>query len=135
MLFLTFCILTGLSRPDSTAQAQAGQATVRPDPLVLELVPGEQGRVNILILDVQALYAGEFHLVFDPAVLEVVDADPEQAAVQVEPADWWKDGFVAVNRVDNAAGRIDFAATLLNPAGPVSGDQARSQRTPPSVVR
>jgi len=35
-----------------------------------------------------------------------------------------QDGFVAVNRADNSRGRIDFAATLLNPALPVSGDRA-----------
>lgn len=55
--------------------------------------------------------------------VEVMDADPAKKGVQIEPAAWLQDGFVAVNRADNRSGRIDFAATLINPARPASGDR------------
>ncbi len=112
------------TQPKAAAIAQGGEVILRPDPLSLGLTPDTQGTVTIVIEDVQDLYAMEFHLAFDPHVVEVMDADPAKEGVQLEPADWWKDGFVAVNNVDNRSGRIAFAATLLNPARPVSGNRA-----------
>jgi len=104
------------------AAAQNSGTILRPEPISLGLEPGAQGLVTILVENVQELYGLELHLAFDPNVLEVVDADPTEAGIQVEPASWWSEGFVALNRVDNANGRIDFAATLLNPALPVGGE-------------
>jgi hypothetical protein len=94
---------------------------VRPDPLTLGLRAGEQGVMAIRVESVESLYGAEIHLTFDPAMLEVVDADAAAPGIQVKPGDLLKDGFAAVNKADNAAGKIDFAATLLNPAMPVSG--------------
>ncbi|MBU4224405.1 MAG: cohesin domain-containing protein [Chloroflexi bacterium] len=112
------------AQPKAAAIAQGGDVILRPDPLSLGLTPDAQGTVTILLEKVQDLYGMEFHLAFDPNVVEVMDADPAKEGVQIEPADWWKDGFVAVNNADNRSGRIAFAATLLNPARPVSGDRA-----------
>ncbi len=104
-------------------KAAASQTVIRPDPLLFGLKPAAQDTISVVVENVHNLYALEIHLAFDPHVLEVMDADPVQEGVQIEPAEWWENGFVAVNRVDNSRGRIDFAATLLNPALPVSGDQ------------
>jgi hypothetical protein len=124
-LFLSFLFVLLLlwESAEIPVVAQSGEAVLRPEPTSLGLVPGAQGAVTILVENVQELYGLEFHLAFDPHILEVLDADPIEAGIQVEPADWWSDGFVAVNRVENASGRIDFAATLLNPALPVNGEQ------------
>jgi len=54
----------------------------------------------------------------------VEDAAPTREGVQIVSTDIWEDGFVAVNHVDNILGRIDFAATRLNPSPPLSGDVA-----------
>jgi hypothetical protein len=110
--------------PEAVATAQGGDVNLRPEPLSLGLTPDAQGTVTIVLENVQDLYGMEFHLAFDPNVVQVEDADPAREGVQIEPADWWKDGFVAVNQADNLSGQIDFAATLLNPARPVSGDRA-----------
>ena len=104
--------------------AQESQAVLQFDPPTLELMLDTQGKVNVFVQNVQNLYGIEFRLAFDPDLIEVIDADPGEDGVQIWPADWWKDGFVAVNMVDNATGRIDFAATLLRPAQPVSGTRA-----------
>jgi hypothetical protein len=97
---------------------------VRLDPAALGLRPGDQGAVTVRVDNVQGLYGAEVHLAFDPAMLEVVDADPAAAGLQVKPGDWLKDGFVAVNKADNAAGAVDFAVTLLNPAPAITGSGA-----------
>ena len=116
-------LLAGATRPGLPVMAQESRATLRPDPLNLELRPGSQGTLKVVVENVHGLYGLEFHLLFDPQVVEVVDADPDQAGIQIEPSAIWKNGFVAVNRVDARSGRIDFAATLLRPAAPISGDR------------
>ena len=78
---------------------------IHPDPLSLGLRPDAQGAVAIVIENVQNLYGIEFHLAFDPNVVQVEDADPAWEGVQIEPAAWLQNGFVAVNRVDNSRGR------------------------------
>jgi hypothetical protein len=106
----------------SAAGAAAQAAVVRPEPGAVTLEPGTEARVDLLFEGVQDLYGLEVHLSFDPSLVEVLDADADAPGVQLAAADWLAGAFVAVNQADNAAGRIDFAATLLNPAEPVSGD-------------
>lgn len=103
-----------------TATASAG-TVLRADPPALGLKPGEQGTIALVVENAQDLYGAEFHLTFDPAVVEVVDADAAQAGIQIQSGDWLQNTFVAVNQTDNATGAIDYAVTLLNPAPPLSG--------------
>jgi len=100
----------------------ASPAILLPDPLSLGLKPGEAGKVALRVQGVENLYGLEVHLSFDPALVEVVDADPAKPGVQIGGGDFLPNGFVAVNNADNATGRIDYAVTLLNPAEPVSGE-------------
>ena len=102
------------------AAAQSG-TVLRTDPPAISLAPGAETSVALRFEEVEGLYGLEIHLTFDPALVEVVDADPDQAGVQIAAASWWQDGFVAANVADNETGRIDFAATLINPAEPRSG--------------
>jgi hypothetical protein len=104
------------------SQVSAAQQTLlHPDPPSLGLKSGEQGSISILVDAAQNMYGIEFHLKFDPNLVEVVDADPSKAGVQIKPGDWLKNTFVASNKADNGAGTIDYAVTLLNPAPAVSG--------------
>jgi hypothetical protein len=109
--------------PNFPTVAQDSNAVLRFAPSALGLMPGAQGTVNVVVENVHNLYGLEFQLDFDPNIVEVIDANPDEDGVQIKPADWWKDGFVAVNKVDNGSGRIDFAATFLRPALPASGNQ------------
>lgn len=81
---------------------------------------GEVATVEVQARGAQGLYGADVRLVFDPALLEVVDADPDKPGVQVEGG--LPGGWEAVNRADNEAGTVVYAATLLNPAPPVDGD-------------
>ncbi len=110
--------------PKILSVAQDSQAVIRFVPTALGLRPDTQGTVNVLVENVQNLYGLEFQISFDPSIVEVIDANTGEDGVQIHPAEWWKDGFVAVNKVDNGSGRIDFAATLLKPARAVNGKRA-----------
>jgi hypothetical protein len=103
------------------AAAAQGSAIARPEPLALALQPAAQATAVLLLENVTDLYGLEAHLTFDPNVVEVVDADAAKPGAQLLVADWLKNGFVATNQADNATGKIDFAATLINPAPPFSG--------------
>jgi hypothetical protein len=123
-LVLSFLICT-----QGLVLAQSAQVVVRPEPMTMAVEPGTETAVALMFEDVQELYGLEIQLMFDPAVLEVVDADASKPDVQIQAEDWLNSGFVAVNRVDNVNGTINFAATLLNPAPPVSGSKNFAQVT------
>ena len=79
--------------------------------------------VDIVLDDVVDLYGAEVHLTFDPAILQVQDADANTPGEQIAPGEEFSKGrgFVALNRFDNNRGTIDLAATLVNPAEPLQG--------------
>lgn len=79
--------------------------------------------VDIMADNVTDMYGAEVQLTYDPAVISVQDANPNQEGIQIEagnllPAD---KGFVVANKVNESEGTIIFALTLLNPAPPVTG--------------
>lgn len=103
-----------------TESAQEG-ATVRLEPL-----PGQEGAdavtVAIRIENATRLYGAEVHLAFDPARLEVQDADPDTEGVQIQAGDFPSPDFVVQNQADNTRGTIDYAATQLAPREAVDGN-------------
>jgi len=112
--------LSGLGQA-TTTWAQEG-VTVRPDPLSLQIGTGSTGAVDILVEDVTDLYALEFEITFDPAMVEVVDADPDKEGVQIEAGDFLSPDWLLNNTADNDAGTIAFALCQINPSPPQSGD-------------
>jgi hypothetical protein len=128
---LTAAILVGAA----SAAVPSQDATVRPDPLVSAAPLGGQVVVNIYVQDVQNLYGADIRLGFDPAVLEVQDANPSASGVQILPLDGFlKPDFVVRNKACNAvdpgdpecsvAGVIRYALTQVNPSVPASGSGA-----------
>jgi len=65
----------------------------------------------------------EFTITFDPTIVQVVDADATAPGVQVGLGNCFvgKDYFEGRNWVDNKNGQIEFAATLYQPAFPITG--------------
>jgi len=114
MVIIIAIILTA-----SLASAQDG-ARVYAQPL-----ESPQGTlvVDIMAENVTDLYGAEFRLTYDPSVVAVQDFKPEQDGVQIESGTLLPSGkgFVVANQVDEAAGTVIFAMTLLNPASPVTG--------------
>jgi LysM repeat protein len=79
--------------------------------------------VEVQVKDVQNLFGIDVRLSFDPSKLEVQDANPGMAGVQIQAGPFLdvNQGFVAQNSADNTAGRVNYAMTLLGQAQPVSG--------------
>jgi hypothetical protein len=116
LLFVAFLLSGPLT---GTGSAQEG-AMVRLEPL-----PGQEGAgaiaMAIHIENATRLYGAEVHLAFDPAHLEVQDADPDTEGVQIQAGDFPSPDFVVQNQADNVKGTIDYAATQLAPREAVDG--------------
>ncbi len=81
--------------------------------------------VEVWVNDVDDLYGAEVHLTFDPAIVEVIDADAIAPGVQAANGGLLQEPiFAAVNQADNTTGEIRFAATQLYPTAPASGSGA-----------
>jgi len=101
---------------------QTAQIFLMPASSVLAL--GDTVIVEIRVQDVVDLYAVDLHLTFDPAVLQVDDADGNPAnGVQIESGDFLDPAhlYVVYHDALNDMGVITYTATMLYPAVPVSG--------------
>ena len=78
--------------------------------------------IDVEVRVVRELYGADVQLRFDPAVLEVVDADDAVEGVQLQLDPFLDTDMVINNVVDNDAGTTWYALTQLNPSPPRSGD-------------
>ena len=101
--------------------ATQAQTTVQVMPQTAKVRRGQQATVDLLIDQVEGLYGAQVRLTFDPDVIEVVDADPAQDGVQVEPGTIPSPDYVVRNTADNRAGTIDYALTQVTPRDPANG--------------
>ncbi|MGC8877743.1 MAG: LysM peptidoglycan-binding domain-containing protein [Anaerolineae bacterium] len=102
------------------AAMQAG-TVVRIQPVTQQVNVGQTATVEIRIENASGLYAADVELRFNPAALQVQDADPGRDGVQIQPGNFPSPDFVALNSADNAAGVIRYALTQLPPKSPVNG--------------
>jgi hypothetical protein len=86
-----------------------------------EIAVGDEITVTVRISDVVGLYGIEFTLNFTPANLQVIDANPALAGVQIASADCPEPELKLTNVVSNTAGTIEYAVSQLNPTLPVFG--------------
>ncbi len=108
--------------PSQAALAQDGGALVRTNPPVLEIGEGQIETLQILLVNANNVYGMDLQARFDPAVVEVVDADPKQDGVQMTPGDFLKADFVVRNNADNKVGTLHYVVTQLNPTPPANGE-------------
>ena len=86
--------------------------------------------VEIYVENVADLYGADVRLSYDPASVQVKDADPAADGVQIEVlSGFLKPDFVVRKTADNTAGTIWYAATQVNPTLPVSGSGALARVT------
>jgi LysM repeat protein len=114
LLMILFTNLTG-------GYGLAQGTTVLIDPAGKEVAVGATTTVNVRIENVTNLYGAEVHLVFNPTLLEVVDADSGRDGVQIQPGSFLSPDFMAKNNADQTSGRIVFAVAQMPPHEPVSG--------------
>jgi len=96
-------------------------AIFRLEPAMAQVEVGETVSVHVTVENAINLYGAEVHLTFDPALLEVVDADPGLPGVQIQAGTFPSPDLTAQNSVGQAAGKIDFAVAQMSRREPVSG--------------
>ncbi len=119
-----------LVEPMAPAQAQdplvgrklLQDTTLSVDPSSAEVDVGDETTVEITIDDVTDLYYVEVYVLFDPELLEVVDADSASSGVQIEIGPFLgTDVTVYDNDVDQDNGEISFAQEVASDAVDGSG--------------
>jgi LysM repeat protein len=112
-------LLTLFAHPGGGARAQTPNIRVMPGAPTIGV--GQTVVVSVTMDNITNLYAAEFHLQFDPAIVEVVDANTGAAGVQITPGSFLSPDIIAQNQANNALGTIDFAISQRAPRAPVSG--------------
>lgn len=82
---------------------------------------GAQTTVALYLENVQDLYGYQTAIVFDPSLLEVIDADPSKAGIQVELGTFLQPDFSPQNNADNNVGAVVCVVSQLAPTSAVSG--------------
>jgi len=110
----------GSSKPATISWADE-PTTVSIDPASQEILVEETATTDVLVENVTDLYGFEFEVTFDPTLVEVVDADPVRAGIQIQPGDFLSPDWLLDNTVDNDNGTIAFALCQMNPSQPQTG--------------
>ncbi|MBN1430748.1 MAG: hypothetical protein JXB07_20430 [Anaerolineae bacterium] len=111
--------------PTLTVPALAdGEVRLRLSANVFDVEEGQEFTVDVLIENAPEVYGIDVQLGFDPAVLQVVDADQSANGIQLADGTFFdaSQSYFLENTADNTNGTIDLAMTLLNPAPPAKGD-------------
>ncbi len=98
-----------------------GETNAWIEPVYAEVGLNGTVTVDVVVSDVVDLYGASLEIHFDPAVVEVVDADGDTAGIQVTPGTCPSPDFVVQNEADNLAGVIRYDAASLAPSPPCSG--------------
>ncbi|MFN8483462.1 MAG: LysM peptidoglycan-binding domain-containing protein [Anaerolineae bacterium] len=107
--------------PQGGAKAAAA-AVVLVDPASANISVGGNGNFAVKINNVTGMYGADITLTFDPAVVEVQDADAGSPGTQITLGDCFPAGSQVVrNEANNAQGTARVAASRVAPAQPVNG--------------
>jgi len=73
--------------------------------------------MTVQVQAVERLWGVQYVIHFDPNLLEVVDANPTMAGIQIYPAGVFegKATYQAANNADNVAGSITYGVMMINP--------------------
>jgi hypothetical protein len=107
--------------PFGMVSAQAAQANrvgfFKPYTIPLDI----RTEIPVQIENVTDLFAIDFQMTFDPAILTVEDADPSATGIQIAQAKFLDPGMVLFNEVDNTQGTIRFVTSQISPSVAKSG--------------
>ena len=106
----------------------SGHATVSLTivPTDVHISAGATMTTEVQVDGVSNLYSADFLLTFDPAIVQVVDAEPDTSGEQIAVGALFDERafLVSRNQVDNTAGVVEFAISLQGPAEPIEGTGA-----------
>jgi len=119
--WIGMALLLAMVFSTSASYGLAQGTTLSIDPASNTVAVGAATTVDIHIANVTGLSGIDVDLTFDPALLEVVDADSSKDGVQIQLGTFLSPDFVQANAVDQAAGTISLAFVRTPPRDPVSG--------------
>jgi LysM repeat protein len=105
----------------SVPSVMAAGAVGRLQPISQTINVGGQTTITLVLEDVQDLYGYQTAIVFDPSLLEVVDADPGTAGIQVTLGTFLKPDFTQQNNADNNVGAIVCVVSQVAPTPAANG--------------
>src|SRR5262245_46354181 len=100
----------GFTPPEAGA-VQTGDAIIRLQPNAQQIEVGATLPVEVRLANVTNLVGADVELRFNPAVLQVQDADPNTAGIQIQPGDFLAANLVVTNHADNTTSTIRYAMT------------------------
>ncbi len=103
---------TATPSPTPTAEPTGTVLKVDPASVLLPVCTASTG-VAIKVDNVENMAGVQFDVTYNPAVVQVVDADSTRDGVQISVDPVFSSGFIAQNTVDTVNGRIKFGAVLL----------------------
>jgi len=115
---ITFVLLVALCTAVPGSAQQGAQVGIFDD---LEIPLNVSVEVPVEVRDVSELYAVDLTIRFDPAVLQVEDANPNQAGIQPGLATFLDAGMTLFNEVNNESGTVRFVMSQINPSEGKSG--------------
>ncbi len=83
---------------------------------------GDTLEVGIQIDRIEDLMGAEVHLQFEPKLMQLVDAQPDEDGDQVAHGSFLQPDFVVINTGDNLSGVVDYAIAQMPPHTAVYGD-------------
>jgi len=119
-LIFTILIIAGL--PALYTLAATTDAKLLPE--VQSVDVGQMTTVTLRVENVQNLYGYQVTITFNPALLEVVDADPGKPGVQVGLGTFISPDYVPQNTADNNAGTIACVVSQVAPSTAANGSGA-----------
>ncbi|MBI1281249.1 MAG: hypothetical protein GC179_24190 [Anaerolineaceae bacterium] len=119
-LILTIVLVLSFAISLLTVGAQDNAPQLQLNPDKEQVTAGETVTVTVNVVGAVGVYGGSFKLSYDPQAFEVVQSDNKA----VTPGAFFANepGFALRNVADPAAGTIEYAITLMQPAKPVDGD-------------
>lgn len=115
---MTFALLAALCAAAPVLAQEGARVGVFAD---LEIPLEARVEVPVEVRDVVELYAVDLTIRFDPEILQVEDADPNQAGVQPGLGTFLDAGMTLFNEVDNETGTVRFVMSQINPSEGKSG--------------
>jgi hypothetical protein len=121
MLFVGLLMAVLVAVPLQAVFGQAGADTQGGIFGEYEVQPAGRVEVPVEIRNVEGLYAIDIQIAFDPEIVQVEDADSNQAGVQPALGTFLDAGLTLFDEVDNETGLIRFVMTQANPSEAKSG--------------
>ena len=121
MLFVGLLMAVLVAVPLQAVFGQAGTDTQGGIFGEYEVQPAGRVEVPVEIRNVEGLYAIDIQIAFDPEIVQVEDADSNQAGVQPALGTFLDAGLTLFDEVDNETGLIRFVMTQANPSEAKSG--------------